>query len=739
MDDETSKLIKDLFAAVEEKNGGKLTPDQVTRVSLKLGEMLGDPDSHEVTQNEKGQLLNEEGLPIIEITEQVGPEQASTSNDLASPFSVDLPVWALSEEEKARRRAERERILDMLEEEERLEAEREAAEEEESRAAKKKRLEAARELQKAMGRALVQNVKEFKAQEEKAKNTLPEVDRAVSTEESKRLKPKKSVSFDMPPEESPVSAGPQQDWGDVTPARLQPEQPTISVVHGPMKFQVIERFPQKLQLGTSSKDSDDESNPEPVPDSDEDKPDSTPVKQVEFHSDESTEDGGDFEFDEGETDLDAAQDQREIALAYYEKREKFAAQAAAVFSSHSHIEQDPWDRPEVPLEASLTGDRPKPAISKFKADRIVSSSTSLDGFVVPASQSALMRDAVKLGEFEDDQLVGGPEDSDDDLKGIMELIKQGEVENVGPNFPNGSSSQTVERDVSSLPPSKVRAKTSRFKINRGGAPRRAEWIAEDSPSWDVEPLTPIALNVTERRGNLRLEPNQSARSPSPPSVLNTPLTTVKRSSPKLPSGDIPIVTESLPPTSASRKPAGSSQPTFTVRELTPVSGIVHERTPTSSKMQPPAVTDSPSFKPLPSMITDSPSFAPPKGHGAVLPSMIVDSPSFVPPRGVATMPPMIIDSPDFPPPKGATSIHPMIIESPDFPPPKGVSLIPTNTSMNVPAPLVIDSPSFPVGPKNPALPRVMSSRVVERSPADVSQQRADAPGKKVSRFAVERR
>ena len=49
-------VIKDLFAAVEEKNGGKLTPDQLSRVSLKLGAMLGSPDSHEVTQNEKGQV-----------------------------------------------------------------------------------------------------------------------------------------------------------------------------------------------------------------------------------------------------------------------------------------------------------------------------------------------------------------------------------------------------------------------------------------------------------------------------------------------------------------------------------------------------------------------------------------------------------------------------------------------------------------------------------------------------------
>lgn len=261
-----------------------------------------------------------------------------------------MPAWTLSEEEKARRRAERERILDALEEEERLEEERRAAEEEESRAAKRKRLQAARELQKAMGRTLVKNVRDFKAKEEEAKNALLEVGTAVGTEGSKRLKPKKSVSFDLPPEESPVSPVPPQDWGDVTPARLQQKKSSTPGAHGPLKFQVLERFPRKLQLGSSSKDSDDESDPEPVPDSEEDDP--SPVKHVEFHSDESTEDGGDFEFQEGETDLEAAQHQREIALAYYEKREKFAAQAAAAFSSHSHAEDDPWDQP-VRLSPSL--------------------------------------------------------------------------------------------------------------------------------------------------------------------------------------------------------------------------------------------------------------------------------------------------------------------------------------------------------------------------------------------------
>ena len=51
-------VVNNLFAAVEEKNGGELTPDQISRISLKLGAMLGNPDSHEATQNEKGQVRN---------------------------------------------------------------------------------------------------------------------------------------------------------------------------------------------------------------------------------------------------------------------------------------------------------------------------------------------------------------------------------------------------------------------------------------------------------------------------------------------------------------------------------------------------------------------------------------------------------------------------------------------------------------------------------------------------------
>lgn len=94
---------------------------------------------------------------------------------------------------------------------------------------------------------------------------------------------------------------------------------------------------------------------------------------------------------------------------------------------------------------------------------------------------------------------------------------------------------------------------------------------------------------------------------------------------------------------------------------------------------------------------------------------------------------MIVDSPDFPPPPGMATMPSMIIDSPDFPPTYRTASVYTSE------PLVIDSPSSPVGPSYPGPPRVMSSQVVERSPVGVSQPRQDISGKKVSRFATERR
>ena len=78
-------------------------------------------------------MLNEEGLPIIDIVEPVptnnGTSPLAAASTAYGEFDRDvIPLWALSAVEKARRRAERERLFDLLEEEERVQ---EAKEEEE--------------------------------------------------------------------------------------------------------------------------------------------------------------------------------------------------------------------------------------------------------------------------------------------------------------------------------------------------------------------------------------------------------------------------------------------------------------------------------------------------------------------------------------------------------------------------------------------------------------------------------
>jgi hypothetical protein len=112
----------------------KLTPLQLKHLVNKIDEILGGASDGEGFQrNEKGELLNEEGLPIIDIT-----EPAVDISDVHSPAASfrepDLiSESSLSASEREQRRRTRDHILDMLEEEERLQSERDEVEEREKR------------------------------------------------------------------------------------------------------------------------------------------------------------------------------------------------------------------------------------------------------------------------------------------------------------------------------------------------------------------------------------------------------------------------------------------------------------------------------------------------------------------------------------------------------------------------------------------------------------------------------
>ncbi|PCH37877.1 hypothetical protein WOLCODRAFT_22915 [Wolfiporia cocos MD-104 SS10] len=424
-------------------------------------------------------LLNEEGLPIIDIVEPVTDEK--TSSQPANVFDDPdlLPLWALSPAEKARRRAERERILDLLEAQESLEQEREeAAERERTRADLEKRKEAAKdeleslrkakELQKKMGKALLRNVIEAKEREDQ-ENARREEQENAEREERRKLKPKKSVTFAEPPSDDEKPKSKQEGGsGDVSLARLQLRGKNTLLTQAqidkqPMKMHVVERNPGGLRSPPpppsgqlEDHDSDDESDPgSPVPaDSDEgdiihsDHSDDDHLDQIRPPPSSESEDGGDERMsDDGEPvewredDFDFAQHQREIALAYYEKRATIGAEVASAMRAHSHEGEHEWDQPEVPLEATLASGPPKPSISRFKSESAssgMSSSTlashSLGPSVLPASQSSTLKSAIRMGKLQNGQLFGDESDDDveEEARKIVELLSQGEVTNIGP-------------------------------------------------------------------------------------------------------------------------------------------------------------------------------------------------------------------------------------------------------------------------------------------------------------------
>jgi hypothetical protein len=314
-------------------------------------------------------ILNEENLPIIEISEPLPVDADFGATASGAPLMGDqsnsLPLWALSSAQIQRRRAERDRILDILEEEERVEQEKDEHREDEERqnALRKRReaakrdldgLKAARDLQKKMGRALIRNMAEMREKEE-VQNSEQLTQDTEAEKERKGLKPRKSVTFALPAEGGgepkerlkPISSEADFDWGDVAPARLSAAmQPGVSFSR-PMKTTVVERFPQSIQSTNviSPGDSDDESVPRsPSASSDE-------IGTLPHDVNEDTDDSTDGD-DDGleplpeEFDLDIAQHQREIVLQYYEQRSKIGARAAAALTSHNHDpNEDPWDQP----------------------------------------------------------------------------------------------------------------------------------------------------------------------------------------------------------------------------------------------------------------------------------------------------------------------------------------------------------------------------------------------------------
>lgn len=515
---------------------------------------------------------------------------------------------ALPKQARQRLRQQRERILDLLEEEERQEQLREEQKErqEHEEIVRKRKAEAengkarlikAKELQKKMGRALLRNMAPSKEQENQKGVARVQGEEDAQTRNPSSPK-KKTVNFaDSHDDSSPTTSSVDASWGDVTAARLRSaNRPTLmsqaeSDKHTPMKRSVVERLPvgprtlPKPAIKVEERDSDDESEGDASDNGDGAQSDQESI------------------LEEDDFDFDFAQHQREIALEYHRKRTTIGEETAAAMRNHSHESGERHDKLGEP--DMLVPDHAKHAISQFRANRIASaynastsSSTSLGASVLPASSTRTLQQAFRAGKLDSDgRLIGGEadsasEDEEPGLQEVLELLKKSEVYNIGPDGkylhtippssgqPNPAGAPPVtplpaEAAELNIPPSlSGKPKTSRFKVSRQAAGR---------PSM---PLSTASFSSNE------------ALSPSV-----TPVSYDTRSSPK-------VATPTSTPT-------------------------VIERLPPSTESQP----GPQAIKPSPSAIL----------QGPVSPfSMIVESPSFPTPRERPSRPPTVVASPSPP-------------------------------------------------------------------------------------------
>lgn len=328
------------------------------RLNDKLAELVGAENVSDI-RNERGevcqdsnitvsityiflQLIGEEGLPVVEISEIVDPTDLRTSISRPTPVTVEplIPLASLSDEARTRLRVKRNQVLDLLEDEEKQEEisrENREAEERETITRKKKeeavkdvrRLKEVREIQKKMGRALLLNVS--KAREKERQEKEEQQLRDEEAEKDRKRSPavtKKSVAFAEHTELIEVSEADVDsanvDWGDVTPGRLmQRKRPTLLSqalldMH-PMKMNVVERQPAgqaTISQSTEAVDSDDDSD-------------------LELGSD-STDSEEEPTLETDEVDFETAQHQREVVLEYYTKRNTIGRGAAQTMVDTPH-------------------------------------------------------------------------------------------------------------------------------------------------------------------------------------------------------------------------------------------------------------------------------------------------------------------------------------------------------------------------------------------------------------------
>ncbi|KAF8637412.1 hypothetical protein AX17_002907 [Amanita inopinata Kibby_2008] len=623
-------LLKSISPDAVPKDGKKLSEEDVRRLSDKLTQLMGKDavEQYEQPRNARGELVNEEGLPIVDVTEPFDAAEArKTVPALVADEEKLIPLSSLSQAQQGHLRRQRDRLLDKLEEEERLEQlrERERVVEGRKDLARKKREEAAKEkdgtktakeMQKKMGKALLHS----RAVDEVGKDEKPDLQTENSVQTPEPSKAKKTVSFATQHAESLIKP---RNYGygksqQVSLGKLRPmTRPTllseVQDTKRPMKTLVIERKPVgQGPVQTEQQrivDSDDESNPEA-----EDHETPGLGDENTLHANESIEesdsglDAAQSEILEEDTfDLDYAQHQREIAFEYYAKRGTVGQAAAQAMMSHADEKHE--GEKVIPPDVGVVEPHSKPPISHFKASKFASSynasvpaqSTSLDGSVLPASSAKTLQHAIRMGKLDpQDRLIGDDDDSGSDLENeamqeIIDLLKKGEVYNVGPEGnqtvhaipkPENEQTSTVAAVNPAVLPPLSRPGASKFKLDRSQAGPSSSRASRDQPN-DTSPGTKTSNAQTAVGSVTERQPRGNASTPLSAGFPGTALGTGQ-------------------PSSAAARQSSQRQP------IRPAS----QSTITESPLRPSGHIGKDSLTPS-SMIVESPSFPRPAGESLV--------------------------------------------------------------------------------------------------------------------------
>ncbi|CAE6470712.1 unnamed protein product [Rhizoctonia solani] len=458
-------------------NGQMTIPDDTNldRLAEKLDELLaskGGLDAYtNIPRDDQGRPLNEEGLPIMEIIEPItnanDSETQSSLADITSsstsvsgqPLLSPLPSWALSPAALAARRRERDRILDILEREEEEEFAREAGAavtyeptDRNSTVSHSVPTTPPRTLDQVVRSStpISRPTASLPISSSYEGSSQPSGDSAAqpSREPLTTRKPKKqkSVSFVDPPsndhDDRPRAPKPELDWGDVIPVQLGSRKPGPAKGHGVMKDLVIERpTGQSASIVHRVVDSDDEDEHEElngIHDVPEDEDSETEVPKEAFGQLTTSDDEPDTDpedpaqsIDIDDTDFDEAMLQREIALAYYARRNQIGTDIASgpLFNSSA-------------MDRTVNHDEGK---EQSDGGVMEANSSRFRGSRLPGDPQTLINSAVQFGRLVDGELVaeaiadkeveasvntltgGDDADQEDMTEKMIELLRQGDT------------------------------------------------------------------------------------------------------------------------------------------------------------------------------------------------------------------------------------------------------------------------------------------------------------------------